>query len=93
MRLGAVAAAVDALDESALLFERVADEHGRAAEQQRATRRAARCRTVQIAVLPVELPASPAVAPSDVRVPDLAGPGWRPLAAESALGADPVWRT
>lgn len=87
-------AASDALDEAAIQFDRVAMAHPVRAARDRARRQAARCRAVEDAVreragdpYPFDdEPVLPPVGPADVRRPDLSGPGWRPSAAEEALG-------
>lgn len=87
-------AAIDALDEAATQFDRVAASHPARAGRDRAQRQAARCRAVEDAAReragdpypPDDEPLRPPVGPADVRRPDLSSAGWRPCAAEEALG-------
>ena len=86
-----------ALDEAAHLFGRVAHEHRRPTDRRRAARRGARCRAVEEAAEArlsgiVAEQARSDLGPDDRRPPDLSAAGWRPLAAETALGADGRWR-
>jgi hypothetical protein len=104
VRLGS--SALEAIDEAAHLFERVAGEHRRPADRRRAARRGARCRAVEQTLLGQlgELTAEDVRAgppgsdvqpsdlqPSDLRPPDLRAASWRPLVAEVALAADRGW--
>ena len=102
---GTDAVAAEALAIAAGLYEEVGEEHPDPAERAWARRREARCAAVGQAVLrrggrgreadrlgrrwrTAEEP----VTTRDVDVPDLDGPGWRPLVAERAVAGAAEWR-
>lgn len=93
-----------ALQQAERLFARVADGAPAGLLASTARRRQARCAALRLAVLrradpagaerlaAVWAAAAPPVRPADREPPDLAGPGWRPLAVEAALGAPAALR-
>ena len=97
-------AARGAVTQAARLFRRVAAGHPRAAQQELAARRQARCYALLRAVLgrtgDRELPrldarwgtARPPIEEVDVTPPSLTGAGWTALPVENALGSAPQWR-
>jgi len=109
LRLGGPSTTADgtargAIQEAARLFRRIGAKHPRAAPQELARRRQARCfallRTVLLrsgedreAAQLAQRWGSPTgtIHEIDVALPDLAGPGWAALAAENALAADIAW--